>query len=112
MLVFLAVLIALIPLVAIVYPFLRGQSYLQVPDDSATKIDSIYSRWQVLTEGISILELDHDLSNLNDVDYIEARDQYLLEANTILDEMGLNGKDRESMFSQISVGTKDDSRNE
>lgn len=112
MTVFLAVLIALIPLMAIVYPFLRGQSYVQTFDDSETKIDSIYSRWQVLTEGIRILELDHDLSNLNNVDYIETRDQYFLEANAILDEMGLNGKDRESMFSQILVGPEDNSRNE
>ena len=111
MLIFLAVLIALIPLVAIVYPFFRSHHYLQALDDSATKIDSVSLRWQALAEGVRIMDLDHELGNLGRIDYIEIRQKYLLEAEAILDEMGLSEQDRELMFSQISFEPKKNSHN-
>ena len=79
MLILIAILLALVPAVAILYPILRGAEPDSRPSDSADRED-LARRWQEALAGLNNADLEHSLGNVDDEDYAWLRERYMTEA--------------------------------
>ena len=95
MLVLIAVLIALVPAVAIAYPFVRRLGRDEIPayeDSTGTELEL---RWDGAVAGLKGAELDWTIGRLAEEDYRWLRRQYMTEAALVLKAMELE-EDREA----------------
>jgi hypothetical protein len=86
-LVLIAILLALIPAVAILYPFIR-RPHSPVLDESSAYSD-LTRRWDAAVAGLKSAELEHSIGSLADDDYRWLREQYLAEAALIMRDLDL-----------------------
>ncbi len=106
MLVFIAVMLALIPAIAIVYPFLRRGESNEWLDDERSPMEILQQRWEAAFDGILSAELEYAISNLSEEDYRWLRRQYMREAALVMRAMELEQEEEEAMLKRIETESK------
>lgn len=101
MLVLVGVLLVLIPMAAILYPFLRGQETAFVPDDESSPHAELTRRWEAAFAGLKNTELEHAIGNLAEEDYRLLREQYMTEAAKVMKAMELEEDQEQDLLAGI-----------
>ena len=103
MLVFLAIVLALIPAIIIAYPFLRRGESNEWLDDESSPMATLQRRWEAALDGIRSAELEHAIGNLSEEDYRWLRRQYMREAAVVMRAMELEHEEEEALLTRIEV---------
>ena len=101
MLVLIALLLALIPAVAILYPFVRRVTASGSVTDEGSAGSELARRWDAALEGLKSAELEHAIGNLEDADHSWLRGQYMTEAALVLKAMDLEEDQETSLLSSM-----------
>ena len=101
MLVLIAVLLALIPAVAIVYPFLRSRTDDLVFEDEASTYSALSMRWEAAVAGIKNTELEWAIGNLTEEDYRPLKEQYMTEAALVMKAMELEDQQEQELLADL-----------
>ena len=101
MLVLIALLLALIPAAAILYPFIRRLSTSGSAADEGSVGLELARRWDAALEGLKSAELEHAIGNLEDADHRWLREQYMTEAALVLKAMDLEAEQERSLLSSM-----------
>ena len=102
MLVLIAILLALIPALAIAYPFLRpGASEWQ--DDEGSTQAALERRWDTALTTLRSAQLDHAVGNLTPADYRLLRRQCLRAAAAAMRAMRLEPDQEEAMLARLGA---------
>ena len=102
MLVLIAVLLALIPAAAILYPFVFKKGISTVFRDETSTYSELTRRWEAAIAGLKNTELEHAIGNLTQDDYRELREQYMLEAANIMKAMELEDQQEEELLANVA----------
>ena len=97
MLVLVAVLLALIPAVAVIYPFVRRHGQPDPLEREASDQADLMQRWDATVAGLKNAELEWAIGNLAADDYRWLRRQYMVEAAQVMRAMDLE-EDRRREF--------------
>ena len=89
MLVLLALLLALIPAIAILYPFLRGLRSDEHLEDEGSPQSELVRLWDSTLVALKNTELEWAIGNLTEEDYRRLRQHYMAEAAIIMKKMEL-----------------------
>ena len=103
MLVLIGVLLALIPLAAIAYPFLRGRGDAFVAEDESSTYSELSRRWEEAVTGIKGAELERAIGNLDEADYARLREQYMTEAASVMKAMDLEEQQEQELLAGIEL---------
>ena len=103
MLVLLGVLLVLIPLAAIVYPFLRGRGDGFIAEDESSSYADLSRRWEAAVTGIKAAELEWAIGNLDEADYGRLREQYMTEAVVVMKAMDLEEQQEQDLLAGINL---------
>ena len=101
MLVLIAVLLALIPAVAILYPFLRGAGRAEAAEDEGSTQAELSRRWEAALAGLKSTELEWAIGNLTRDDYSWLRQQYMTEAALVMKAMELEEEQERELMSSV-----------
>jgi hypothetical protein len=101
MLVLVGVLLVLIPMAAILYPFLRRQATAYVTDDESSTHAELSRRWEAAFAGIRTTELERAIGNLAEEDYRLLREQYMTEAAMVMKAMELDEEEEQDLLAGI-----------
>lgn len=101
MLVFIAILLALVPAVAILYPLLRRRDDDVLYEDEGSPQSELAQRWDVALAGLKNAELEWAIGNLAEEDYHWLRQQYMTEAATIMKAMELEEQQEQELLASI-----------
>jgi hypothetical protein len=101
MLVLVGVLLVLIPMAAILYPFLRRQATAYVTDDESSTHAELSRRWEAAFAGIRTTELERAIGNLAEEDYRLLREQYMTEAAMVMKAMELEEYQEQDLLAGI-----------
>ena len=102
MLVLIAVLLALIPAAAILYPFVFKKGLSSVFRDETSTYSELTRRWEASIAGLKSTELEHAIGNLTEEDYRDLREQYMLEAAAIMKSMELEDQQEEELLATVA----------
>ena len=102
MLVLIAVLLALIPAAAILYPFVFRKGLSTVFRDETSTYSELTRRWEAAIAGLKSTELEHAIGNLTVDDYRDLREQYMLEAAAIMKSMELEDKQEDELLASVA----------
>ncbi len=102
MLVLIAVLLALIPAAAILYPFVFKKGLSSVFRDETSTYSELTRRWEAAIAGLKSSELEHAIGNLTEEDYLDLREQYMLEAAAIMKSMELEDQQEEELLATVA----------
>ena len=118
MIIVIAILLALIPTVAILYPFLKRDVGNEWLDDESSPQAELERRWDSALAGLRSAELEYSIGNLDDEDYHWLRQQYMREAAIVMRSMELEEEQEEELLTSIeqeiqqvrrkALGIKDD----
>jgi hypothetical protein len=100
MIILIAILLALIPTIAVLYPFLRRTGNAWLEDESAPQAE-LERRWDAALAGIKGAELEYSIGNLEEEDYHWLRHQYMKEAAVVMRAMELEEEQEEELMSAI-----------
>ena len=100
MLVFMAFVLALIPAVAIAYPFLRKAGRSLLSDDDTQGVE-LTSRWETAIGGLRNTELEWAIGNLEDVDREWLRERYMTDAALVLKELELEEAEEQALMASV-----------
>ena len=89
MTVLIALLLALIPAGAILYPILRRRVYGESFDDENSPRVELVRRWDSALAGLKSAELEWAIDNLSEKDYVWIREHYMIEAASVMKAMRL-----------------------
>ena len=103
MLVLIAVLLALIPAAAILYPFVFRRGISTVFRDETSTYSELTRRWEAAIAGLKNTELEHAIGNLTQEDYHDLREQYMLEAANIMKAMELEDQQEEELLANVAM---------
>lgn len=106
MLILIAILIALIPAVAILYPFLRGPRDGESFEDESSTQAELQRRWDAALGGLKNAELEWSIGTLAEEDYRWLRQQYMKEAALVMKAMELEEEQEEDLLSSIELELK------
>ena len=101
MLVLIAVLLALVPATAILYPFLRRLRRDELLVDESSTQSYLMRRWDAALAGLKNTELEWAIGNLSEDDYIWLRRQYVTEAAIVMKTMELEEEEEEELLTTI-----------
>ena len=101
MLVFIAILLALIPAVAILYPFLRRLRETELAEDESSPQAELGRRWDAALAGLKNTELEWAIGNLAADDYGWLKKQYMTEAALVLKAMELEEEQEKEFLTTI-----------
>tara|TARA_B100001245_G_C22756597_1_gene366223 strand:+ start:210 stop:566 length:357 start_codon:yes stop_codon:yes gene_type:complete len=101
MLIFIVFILALIPALAILYPFLQSLGRHEIPQDESSRRADLDRRWDSALAGLKNADLDRSLGNLSDQDYQWIREQYINEASLIMKSIELEENQEERTSSHI-----------
>ena len=101
MLIFVAILLALVPAVAILYPFVRRREDGALSEDESSPQAELARRWDAALAGLRNVELERTLGNLAEEDYHWIRQQYMTEAAGILKAMELEEQREQELLADI-----------
>ena len=97
----LALLLALIPAAAILYPLLRGLGRDEFAEDESSQTAEFARRWEAALDGLRNAELESALGNLDEEDYRWLRRQYMVEAALVLKGMELETAQEREFMEQV-----------
>ena len=103
MLVLIVVLLALIPAIAIIYPFLRGLGRGEPEEDESSVRAERARRWDMALAGLKSVELEWSIGNLSDEDYLWMKEQYINEATLALKAMDLEEDMEQELLASIEL---------
>ena len=109
MLLFIAILLALAPAIAILYPFLHRTEQSEHPDESSLQIE-LTRRWNAAVAGLRTSELERSIENLSEEDYQTLRHRYMTEAALVIKVMDLEAETKRELLSTVGLQTGDDKR--
>ena len=89
MLILAAVLLALLPAIAIIYPFVRRMGRDELPEDESSPEVALGLRWDAALAGLKSAELDWTIGRLAEDDYRWLRERYMTEAALVMKAMEL-----------------------
>ncbi len=98
MLILVAILIALVPAIAILWPFLAGAGRDEFEADESAPQADLMRRWDAAVAGLKSAELEHAIGNLAAGDYRLVRRQLMNEAAVVLKTMELEETEEEQML--------------
>ncbi len=101
MLILIALLLALIPAIAILYPFLRRQELATAVDDQESDSSDLSRRLDSAMSGLKNNELEHALGNLTEDDYRVLRRQYMDEAAAAMKAMDLQDQEEHDFLADL-----------
>lgn len=101
MLILFAVLLALVPAVAILYPFLRRSGASDLLEDESSSQAELARRWEAAIAGLRSAELEHAIGNLSEEDYRWLREQYMTEAAVVMKAMELEEEQERELLASI-----------
>ena len=101
MLVLTALLLALLPAVAVLYPILRRRAAAEPVDDEAGPRAELVRRWDSALAGLRNTELDRTVGNLSDKDYDWLRKQYMTEAVVVMKALELDEGRQRALMTRI-----------
>ena len=101
MLVLIALLLALIPAVAVLYPFLRRRSVSRAVVEEGSTEAELARRWDAALSGLKTTELEHAIGNLAQTDYRLLREQYMTEAALVMKAMDLGLEQERDLLSSV-----------
>ncbi len=101
MLVLIALLIALLPAVAVLYPFLRRRSVSRAVVDEGSTEAELARRWDAALSGLKNAELEHAIGNLAQTDYKWLREQYMTEAALVMKAMDLELEQERDLLQSV-----------
>ena len=101
MIMLIAVLLALIPAVAILYPFLRRRDRPTATEEDGRLHTVLVQRWESALAGLKNTELDRAIGNLTEDDYHLLREEYMTEAALAMRAMDLEEVQERELFSGL-----------
>ena len=102
MLILIAVFIALIPTVAILYPFIFKRGISSVFHDETSTYSELIRRWEAAVAGLKSTELEHAIGNLTKDDYTDLKEQYMLEAARVMKAMELEDQQEDELLASVA----------
>ena len=102
MLILTVFLLALVPAMVVLYPFLRGARGADLLDDEGSTRAELERRWDAVVAGIKNTELEWGIGNLTEDDYRSLRRQYTLEAAKVMKVMELEAEQEEELLETIA----------
>ena len=101
MLILIAILLALVPAVAILYPFLRmNGEIISLDHDVSTKAE-LSRKWDTAVSGLRNTELEMALGNLTEQDYLWLMDLYKTNAALVMKAMELEEQEEAELLEDI-----------
>lgn len=100
MLILIAFLTALIPAVAILYPFLRRGAAI-LPEDESSVHAELSRRWEAALAELKSTELERAIGSLDEESYRWLRRQQMTEAALVLKGMDLEQSEEEGLLSSL-----------
>ncbi len=101
MLILIAVVLSLIPAIAILYPFVFKRGISSVFHDETSSYSELTRRWEAAVAGLKSTELEHAIGNLTDDDYTDLKEQYMLEAARVMKAMELEDQQEDELLASI-----------
>ena len=96
-----ALLLALIPAAAILYPLLRRLGTDEFAEDEGSQAAESARRWEAALEGLRNTELESAIGNLDEEDYRWLRRQYMVEAALVLKSMDLESAQEREFLAEV-----------
>lgn len=106
MIILMALLLALIPAIAVLYPFIKGNVANEWLDDESSPLADLERRWDSAIAGIKSAELEHSIGNLEQADYQWLREEYMLEAAMVMHSMELEEEQEAELLAAIELEIK------
>lgn len=103
MFILVALLIALIPAIAVLYPFIKGNASNEWLDDESSPMADLERRWESAISGIKSAELEYSIGNLEQGDYTLLRQEYMREAALVMRSMELEEDQEAELLAAIEV---------
>ena len=107
MFIIVALLIALIPAIAVLYPFIKGHAANEWLDDESSPMADLERRWDSAISGIKSAELEYSIGNLEEDDYKLLRQEYMREAALVMRSMELEEEQEAELLAAIEVEIRD-----
>ena len=102
MLIIIAIILALIPAIFILWPFVMRLRRSEFDYDEGSPQADLMRRWDAAVANLSGAELDHALGNLSDEDHAALRRRLMSEAAAIMQEMELTDEEEARMLAALS----------
>lgn len=102
MLILIAALLALIPTIAVLYPFFFKKGISSVFHDETSTHSDLTRRWEAAVAGLKSTELEHAIGNLTDDDHADLKEQYMLEAARVLKAMDLEEQQADDLLASVT----------
>ncbi len=99
MLVLIAFALALIPAVAILYPFVR-RPVEEAEDEGSTRRE-LSRMWDAAVVGLKNAELERAVGNLTEQDYRWLKEEYMTEAARAMKAMGLDREQEQDLIEAL-----------
>lgn len=96
-----ALVLALIPAAAILYPLLRRLGRDEFAEDESSQTAEFARRWEAALDGLRNTELESAIGNLDDEDYRWLRRQYMVEAALVLKSMELESAQEREFLEEV-----------
>ncbi len=96
-----ALVLALIPAAAILYPLLRRLGRDEFAEDESSQAAEFARRWEAALEGLRNTELESAIGNLDEADYRWLRRQYMVEAALVLKSMELESVQEREFLEEV-----------
>ena len=103
MLILLALLLALIPAVAILYPFLRRRPPGEQLEDKGSPQSDLDRSWESTIAALRNTELEWEIGNLAEEDYRRIREHYMTEAAVIMKKMELAEDEERALLEAVDL---------
>lgn len=103
MFILVALLIALIPAIAALYPFIKGNAANEWLDDESSPMADLERRWDSALSGIKSAELEYSIGNLEEDNYTWLRQEYMREAALVMRSMELEEEQEAELLAAIEV---------
>ena len=102
MLVLIVAILAILPAVAVLYPFLsRSTAARYAAEDETSAAADLSRRWDSAIAGLRNTELEHAIGNLDDEAYALLREQYLTEAALVMRAMDLEEQQEQALRDEM-----------
>ena len=101
MLVLIAILLVLVPAIAILYPFVRRRDGDAPARDEGSVRTHLARRWDEALAALKSAELERAIGNLAEEDYHWLREQYMTEASLVLKAMEVEEQQEQDLLASI-----------
>ena len=102
MLILIVTLLALLPALAILYPFLsKSVAARYAAEDETSMAADLSRRWSSAMAGLRNTELEHAIGNLDDENYALLREQYVTEAALVMKAMDLEEQQEQALRDEV-----------